>query len=115
MAERQKPEWDGWYKKQSWRRLRQSQLIKQPLCQICLSLGIVKQANIVDHVKPHRGNEVLFYDGDNLQSLCKEHHDSFAQQMEHGTWIPPIGKDGWPETNDYLESIWKIKKPNKGK
>ena len=105
MAERQKPEWDGWYKKQSWRRLRQSQLIKQPLCQICLSLGIVKQANIVDHVKPHRGNEVLFYDGDNLQSLCKEHHDYDCFLMENGKWKPPIGNDGWLINDEYLNKI----------
>ncbi|NMA84113.1 MAG: HNH endonuclease [Epulopiscium sp.] len=29
----------------------------------------------VDHIKPHKGNEDLFYDINNLQSLCKSCHD----------------------------------------
>ena len=39
-------------------------------------------ATVVDHIKPHRGNELLFYDARNLQSLCKLHHDSTKQREE---------------------------------
>jgi hypothetical protein len=36
----------------------------------------------VDHKIPHRGDETLFFDADNLQSLCKLHHDSSKQREE---------------------------------
>ncbi|WP_327198035.1 HNH endonuclease [Sporanaerobacter acetigenes] len=29
----------------------------------------------VDHIEPHKGNEDLFYDINNLQSLCKSCHE----------------------------------------
>lgn len=32
-------------------------------------------ANVVDHIKPHRGDKVLFWDSANWQPLCKECHD----------------------------------------
>ena len=37
---------------------------------------------IVDHIKPHRGNLALFWDWDNLQSVCKAYHDSEKQKLE---------------------------------
>jgi 5-methylcytosine-specific restriction protein A len=30
---------------------------------------------VVDHIKPHKGDEELFYDINNLQPLCKCCHD----------------------------------------
>ena len=33
------------------------------------------QATVVDHIIPHRGNEVLMWDENNYQALCKECHD----------------------------------------
>jgi 5-methylcytosine-specific restriction protein A len=55
--------------------LRAQQLKKEPLCRDCLRDGRLSDATIADHIVPHRGNEELFYDPDNLQSLCKLHHD----------------------------------------
>jgi len=46
------------------------QLTKQPLCESCLAAGRVTPARVADHVKPHLGNEALFFDENNLQSLC---------------------------------------------
>ena len=52
-----------------------------PLCEFCLADGRFSQADVVDHVEPHRGNATLFFTG-KLQSLCKQHHDSTKQREE---------------------------------
>jgi 5-methylcytosine-specific restriction protein A len=37
--------------------------------------GRYVQATVVDHVKPHRGDEKLMWDENNYQALCKPCHD----------------------------------------
>lgn len=44
--------------------------------------GQVVAATIVDHVIPHRGDQQLFWDKSNWQSLCKHCHDSHKQRIE---------------------------------
>lgn len=57
----------------------------------------VTPANVVDHVKAHKGDETLFFDPSNLQSLCKPHHDSDKQMLEKsGRVRVRIGLDGYP-------------------
>lgn len=63
---------------------------------MCSVRGIVTAATTVDHIKPHKGDERLFFDPDNLQSLCKCCHDSAKQREEHGRPIIAVGEDGWP-------------------
>jgi 5-methylcytosine-specific restriction endonuclease McrA len=62
---------------------------------MCLADDIVTEATVVDHVRPHRGAEALFFDAGNLQSLCKTHHDRDKSAMERGTFVQ-FGPDGWP-------------------
>ena len=58
-----------------WRKYRILFLREHPLCEICLKEGKITQANVVDHIKPHKGNKDLFWDENNHQALCKECHD----------------------------------------
>ena len=37
---------------------------------------------VCDHIKPHRGDRLLFWDPENLQTLCKPCHDSTKQREE---------------------------------
>jgi 5-methylcytosine-specific restriction protein A len=37
---------------------------------------------VADHKKAHRGDEALFWDETNIQTLCKPHHDSAKQAAE---------------------------------
>lgn len=74
--------WLKWYKTANWRRLRLSQLAREPLCRFCQSKGIITAADTVDHKTAHRGNMVLFFDKSNLQSLCKSCHSSQKQRLE---------------------------------
>lgn len=38
--------------------------------------GIITEATVVDHIKPHRGDQKLFWDRGNWQALCKSCHDN---------------------------------------
>lgn len=88
--------WRGWYKRARWLRLREHQLVMHPLCAFCLEQGIVEPATVVDHIKPHRGDPELFWDPDNLQSLCKPHHDSTKRRIELGQDVVTFDEHGWP-------------------
>jgi 5-methylcytosine-specific restriction protein A len=79
-----------------WSRLRHAQLMLQPLCEFCLITEDITSADVVDHRKAHKGDLDLFYDPENLQSLCKHHHDSAKQMMEHGHRVVTYGVDGYP-------------------
>lgn len=67
-----------------WQKARLLFLQHNPLCVMCLQEGLTTAADVVDHVVPHQGNEVLFWDNSNWQALCKRHHDSDKQKMERG-------------------------------
>ena len=68
--------WHGWYALPIWtQRLRPNQLAREPFCRACAQDGKRTRAEVVDHIRPHRGDWDLFTDETNLQSLCKFHHD----------------------------------------
>ena len=73
------------YNSIQWQQLRKQVLNKQPLCVECLKAKRITPATVVDHIKPHKGNEKLFYDISNLQSLCKSCHDRKTAK-EDGRW-----------------------------
>lgn len=58
-----------------WQKVRLVYLAAHPLCVACQAEGRVTAATVVDHRRPHRGDQVLFWDEDNWQGLCKDHHD----------------------------------------
>ena len=90
-------EWRRLYKTPQWRRLRQAQLSREPLCRVCQALGKVTAATVVDHKQAHRGDLTLFLDPENLMSICAPHHNSASQRRDKtGEPIRVIGRDGWP-------------------
>lgn len=89
-------EYRKWYKTARWRKIRQHQLAVEPLCRMCSQQGYVTVATVCDHITPHKGDEVLFFNGP-FQSLCKLHHDGAKQSEERtGKAKPLISVDGWP-------------------
>ncbi|WP_218510846.1 HNH endonuclease signature motif containing protein [Variovorax sp. dw_308] len=81
----------------AWQRARLRHLSSSPLCVLCEAAGFVKLATVVDHKTPHRGDETLFWDESNWQSLCATHHSSDKQREERsGRKRKAIGPDGWP-------------------
>lgn len=59
-----------------WRRESKVFLQAHPLCVRCLASGKYVRATVVDHIVPHRGDQKLFWDRSNWQSLCKHCHDT---------------------------------------
>jgi len=63
---------------------------------MCLEHGHIRAATIVDHRKAHEGDPELFWDRGNLQSLCKDHHDTAKQRDEARGYIGGSTVDGLP-------------------
>lgn len=49
-----------------------------------------------DHIKPHNGDEELFYDLDNIQTLCKHCHNSHKQMEEIHGYTQACDENGMP-------------------
>ena len=92
------PDYHRLYKTAAWRVARAEQLSSEPLCRMCRQIGRFVPANVVDHIRPHKGDTVLFFSQANLQSLCKACHDSHKQAQErHADGIlRGSGHDGQP-------------------
>lgn len=73
-----------WYNLARWRKLRLATFVRDRFrCQMCGRAEGRSSKLVCDHVKPHRGNEELFWDENNLQTLCKSPcHDKHKQMIE---------------------------------
>ncbi|QCN96656.1 HNH endonuclease (plasmid) [Azospirillum argentinense] len=75
------------YKTARWRTLRAAQLAAHPLCQ-CEACDEgrrrITPATVVDHIRPHRGDEGLFFDPANLRSMAKPCHDRKTARDDGG-------------------------------
>lgn len=68
-----------------WQLAREGYLRRHPLCVTCKDAGRAVPATVVDHIRPHRGDKVLFWDSSNWQAVCKRCHDSKTAR-EDGRW-----------------------------
>lgn len=83
------------YNNKRWRRLREQQLRREPCCRMCAQMGKDEPATVCDHVEPHKGDPVKFWQGP-FQSLCARCDARFKQRLERGRETKAIGDDGWP-------------------
>ncbi len=60
-----------------WQRERRMFLKENPVCVMCDGT-----ATVVDHIRPHRGDQSLFWSRRNWQSLCAHCHNSRKQRLE---------------------------------
>ena len=67
-----------------WQKASKKYLISHPFCAECLRHGVHKAAEVVDHIKPHKGNKKLFWDVSNWQPLCKQCHDRKTASEDGG-------------------------------
>jgi 5-methylcytosine-specific restriction protein A len=79
-----------------WQKARESYLQSHPLCSFHQARGQVVLATVVDHKIPHKGDQLLFWDRDNWQSLCKPCHDSHKQRAERGGLVSGCDLAGIP-------------------
>lgn len=67
--------WSAWYRSARWRALRREVIGAQGgCCAVCGCTTLLE----VHHRVPHRGDEELFYNRDNLMVLCKRHHNEIT-------------------------------------
>ena len=88
--------WPYGYK---WQRAAAGFLARHPLC-MCPHCDAgrlrVTVAEVVDHIKPHKGNMVLFWDRSNWQALSKTCHDSYKQRLERTGRVEGCTIEGLP-------------------
>lgn len=86
MVNLSQPPWKAWYKLARWRLLRCKIFLRD--LYTCRKCGLVEGNTallVCDHIKPHRGDARLFWDENNLQTLCKSCHDKLKQAEEQAT------------------------------
>lgn len=71
-----------------WRLARIRFLRAHPLCVECERHGRLTSATVVDHIRPHKGDKLLFWDESNWQALCKPCHDAKTAREDGGSWRP---------------------------
>ena len=79
--------WRKWYYTARWKALRLEVLKRdaytcQKTGQVCVGRYPSPTSPVVDHIIPHRGDERLFWDPANLQTVSKEYHDKVKQAEE---------------------------------
>ena len=67
-----------------WQKYRGFYLASHPLCVQCEKENRTEPATVVDHITPHKGNMVSFWDCTNHQGLCKRHHDQKTAKEDGG-------------------------------
>ncbi|TQR29405.1 HNH endonuclease [Brevibacillus brevis] len=67
-----------------WRKARTHFLSLNPLCVHCRIEGKAMAATVVDHIKPHKGDKILFWDRTNWQALCASCHSKKTAKEDGG-------------------------------
>ena len=77
--------WRKWYSTAKWQALRLDVFTRDMFTCRWPGCGRIEGNTtrlVCDHVQPHRGDERLFWDKSNLQTLCKPCHDKHKQALE---------------------------------
>jgi 5-methylcytosine-specific restriction endonuclease McrA/predicted kinase len=77
--------WRAWYDLARWKKLRRRVFLRDLFtCQRPECGAVIAETSrlVCDHILPHRGDERLFWDEGNLQTLCKPCHDKVKQAEE---------------------------------
>ena len=69
-----------------WDKARLGHLRAHPLCVCCAAHGIVEVATVVDHIEPHKGDMVKFWNSAMWQGLC-EWCDKVLKRPVENAWL----------------------------
>lgn len=90
--------WRKWYGTERWKALRWQVLLDAMFtCAMCGDAIADTSQLVADHVKPHQGNDQLFWDRGNIQCVCAPCHNSRKQAIERAdkkaalypSWLQP--------------------------
>jgi 5-methylcytosine-specific restriction endonuclease McrA len=96
-------EHNKFYDSTGWRRLRLEVLQEKPLCEACKARGIVKEANIGDHIQPVELFPELALSKPNIMPLCESDHAK-KSSIERGVRT----KEQWLLTFKDKETVIKL-------
>jgi 5-methylcytosine-specific restriction endonuclease McrA len=68
-------------------------LRRNPVCRCCRARGKPVPSKVTDHIVPHGGDQLLFWDEHNWQPACKWCHDVVKQILERLFAAGEIGAD----------------------
>tara|TARA_R110002167_G_scaffold188319_1_gene389843 strand:- start:23428 stop:23793 length:366 start_codon:yes stop_codon:yes gene_type:complete len=72
---------DSLYKTNRWKKLSIAYRKRHPLCCECESNGLIRPADLVDHIKPAKANPELFWEWSNLRALCHDCHNRIGERV----------------------------------
>ncbi len=79
--------WRKWYSTRRWQIMRKAVLERdlwtcQQTGELCRGKHPMPNSPVIDHIQPHNGDPVLFWEMSNLQTVSKRYHDSEKQRIE---------------------------------
>lgn len=75
--------WRAWYQTARWKRLRLRVFARDLFtCRECGKVDGNTSRLVAHHVEPHKGDEVLFWNEDNIQCICQPCHDGPVKARE---------------------------------
>ncbi|NBW14751.1 MAG: HNH endonuclease [Caulobacteraceae bacterium] len=80
--ESSKPAYASLYRAARWTKASQAYRMENPLCADCARHGVTAAAEVVDHIRPHKGDLEAFWDVANWQSLCAKCHNEKTARGE---------------------------------
>lgn len=91
-------EWRKLYATTRWKKSRLQFLGAHPLCEPCEKRKRLTPATVVNHRKPHKGDEALFWDEGNWQATCAPCHNGpiKSAEMSGRDYDSAVGVDGFP-------------------
>ena len=66
----------------SWQRETEEFRRDNPLCIGCMAMGLQTRTTVIDHIIPHKGDKLLFWNKNNWQPACNWHHTAIKPELE---------------------------------
>ena len=81
--------WRRWYYTAQWQKLRQKVWERdQYTCRrtgtLCIGKYPAGNSPVANHIIPHKGDQALFWDRSNWQTLCRSHHSAKTARENAG-------------------------------
>ncbi len=70
------------YRSIEWVKARKLFLKYKPYCEFCRQRGKRVKAEIVDHIRPHKGDPRIFWNRRNWQGLCRYCHNIDKRRLD---------------------------------
>lgn len=80
-------------KSKRWKKCREAYIAAHPYCECPYHKDKRVKGDVVDHIKPPRGDERLFFNPNNWQTLTRSCHSGPKQSLERGGWGFRKGSD----------------------